>query len=719
MRLSTVERNVQIGATSEARRSQIAATPEMFRLLFDSLYSKKELAVVRELLCNAWDAHVEAGTAATPIEVHLPSYLEPWFQIKDYGVGLHPERVGPIYMDYGNSTKTGTNELIGGFGIGSKAPFAFTDSFTVTSRFEGTAYTFSAYIAEDGIPNCMLMGQDPTDEPNGLTVYVPVDVTGSIIVEFERAMSQFQHYLPTPAIVTGHELQEKPLEFDFNLEVDDIPGIKRIAAHLGKHGTYRQASLNIVQGIVPYPVDRYDIHDVVPYTDPASVRYLGQNANVTLWAEIGEFDVAGNREALSLTDKLKDKVRASYYAALKKIAAKAEDKINAADNWYEWAQACEITGFTPHSHQKPWKDVCNGASLTVAKLKEVHEGVYFRNVYSRDMSYKRGYRAHDYGYLTATRFGDCVVYTAPKRTHSAHRFAEQYFSQPQDKDLMVFDGTKAEVKAMLRHYGIPNEVKEVPYIAPPKANRAAFGKAQYVIHSLYHDGNSWGVRWDKKTATELLDEDFADDDALLIGAHELTVHRDGLNSGIVTLDTSTRIYAIDVPSHHSKVREALIEYVGERRIKCASEKIKWNQTKLDEVATRNAVRQKIGNNDLLFSDGALKFYRFFDTSLGLGKAGEHCEILRHYRDTTEAERHANRLNYGPDKPPAGQVDQLEVARVVKHRDALEAILSQVQIAFPKLHKELVNTARNPYYSNMNKNCLETINELMLALEKKQ
>ena len=61
----------------------IKATGKAFRILSDGLYSDKILAVVRELSCNAYDAHVAAGMFV-PFEVHLPHALEPWFSVKDF-----------------------------------------------------------------------------------------------------------------------------------------------------------------------------------------------------------------------------------------------------------------------------------------------------------------------------------------------------------------------------------------------------------------------------------------------------------------------------------------------------------------------------------------------------------------------------------------------------------------------------------------------------------
>ena len=85
---------------------QIQFNAKMARILSDGLYSNKIQAIIRELSCNAIDSHVEAGCVDKPIEVHLPTVFEPWFYVRDFGVGLDHQQVLNIYTVYGASTKT-------------------------------------------------------------------------------------------------------------------------------------------------------------------------------------------------------------------------------------------------------------------------------------------------------------------------------------------------------------------------------------------------------------------------------------------------------------------------------------------------------------------------------------------------------------------------------------------------------------------------------------
>ena len=53
---------------SDVQSFGISNNAEFYTLLSDSLYSDKIMAVVREIMCNAWDAHLVAGKKDTVIE---------------------------------------------------------------------------------------------------------------------------------------------------------------------------------------------------------------------------------------------------------------------------------------------------------------------------------------------------------------------------------------------------------------------------------------------------------------------------------------------------------------------------------------------------------------------------------------------------------------------------------------------------------------------------
>ena len=158
--------------TSDFNVGDIAFIVDMFA---DKVYSHKERAVIRELSCNAHDSHVEAGTTHIPFKVHLPTQLEPYFCIRDFGTGLTDHEVRNIFAGIGISTKRDSNEVIGCFGIGSLSPYSMTDSFTVKSYHNGVVRTYTCYRDNDRKPVVSLLTESETDEDNGLEISLSVE----------------------------------------------------------------------------------------------------------------------------------------------------------------------------------------------------------------------------------------------------------------------------------------------------------------------------------------------------------------------------------------------------------------------------------------------------------------------------------------------------------------------------------------------------------------
>lgn len=148
----------------------IEISAHAFAVLSKGLYSDPFRAIVRELACNAWDAHVAAKTTDTPFEIYLPNVLMPVFKIRDFGTGLSEDGMRNVYTSYFTSTKQNSDDMTGCFGLGSKSPYAYTKKFTIVSFWKGTRFHYNAVINERGFPQLMKMGEEETTEPDGLEV---------------------------------------------------------------------------------------------------------------------------------------------------------------------------------------------------------------------------------------------------------------------------------------------------------------------------------------------------------------------------------------------------------------------------------------------------------------------------------------------------------------------------------------------------------------------
>src|SRR5206468_2322508 len=97
-------------------------------LLRNKLYNNPINSVVRELTSNAYDANVENKNEHIPVVISLPGE---YLIIKDDGVGLSADRLQNVFCVYGESTKRDSDDFIGGYGLGGKSVFAYSQSFHI------------------------------------------------------------------------------------------------------------------------------------------------------------------------------------------------------------------------------------------------------------------------------------------------------------------------------------------------------------------------------------------------------------------------------------------------------------------------------------------------------------------------------------------------------------------------------------------------------------
>jgi len=273
-----------VGTTGEFR---IRNSAKAFKILSDGLYSNKIRAVIRELSCNALDSHVGAGKAEVPFEVHLPTMLEPWFAVRDFGLGLDNDQVVNIYTTYFESTKTDSNAFIGALGLGSKSPFSYTENFTVTAIKNGTKRIYSAFINDHGVPSIAEMGEELTDEGNGVEVKFSVTDRSdynSFRNEAHTVLKWFEH----KPIITGVEgFQHGKITYK---DKDIVPGVHT----RGENEDYYNRGSFAIMGNIPYPLNYV----------PDAQKHFGELAslldcNLVLEFDIGELDFAASREQLS------------------------------------------------------------------------------------------------------------------------------------------------------------------------------------------------------------------------------------------------------------------------------------------------------------------------------------------------------------------------------------------------------------------------------------
>lgn len=340
---------------------KIKASGKAFKILSDTLYTDKPRAIIRELSCNAYDAHVAAGRPKDPFLVKLPTTLDPSLIIRDYGIGLSHQDVITIATTYFESTKTESNDFVGALGLGSKSPFSYVDSYTITSYFNGVKRIYCAFIDSDETPKITLMngvyadasasdatvretedglevmvdGQwwsdgeftgDRTTDPNGLEISMPVRER-DIWVFHEKARAVFQHFTVRPTTIPA-------LEFRDDVQTS---GSNWAVSPNGSYGV----NFIAVQGNVAYPVDvaALSVTDL-GYSSMAFVNKLSNyrghgGSTVTLKFNIGDLDVAASREGLSYKKTTYDSLATALSTMEKEMAAVGQVDIDACESVWD------------------------------------------------------------------------------------------------------------------------------------------------------------------------------------------------------------------------------------------------------------------------------------------------------------------------------------------------------------------------------------------------
>lgn len=287
MKLSQSSNSVALGGMSDAVTGfKIEANAKAFRALSSTLYQDQIGSVLREIVCNGMDANKMTGSTI-PVEVKLPNSVNPTFYVRDTGPGLAEEDVKSLYTTYFASTKDQSNDQIGAFGLGSKSPFAYTDSFTVVSAHGGMKKTYAAFLSEAGDPSILKVTEEPvsSDWEHGLEIGFPVKPQD--FGEFERkALIQLEWLDPLPTLKGVVTKLERPsLEWSFG-------------AFSQRQGQ-GNASTTVVMGGVAYPLSRSDVESLANKVNMRSCLHV---RSMYITVPLGSVEVALSREGLAMTE---------------------------------------------------------------------------------------------------------------------------------------------------------------------------------------------------------------------------------------------------------------------------------------------------------------------------------------------------------------------------------------------------------------------------------
>lgn len=319
MKLQSTVGEVIVANTGSISNFKINASAKSFSILSNSLYQNKIRAIIRELSCNALDSHVAAGTDR-PFELHLPTFIEPYFSVTDYGLGMTPEQIVSVYTTYFESTKTSSNDFIGALGLGSKSPFSYTDAMVVTSNCNGISTVYSAFIDSSGIPCITQLNQCETEECNGLSIQFAVK---------EQDFSAFQS--ECVAVFQWWKCEDLPVihNLDVNIPkyrdtcVDVMGGVKLLPPYV----PYVPHKTSIaLMGNIAYPIDA--THFDKKYLDVLA-------SGVMIEFAIGELDFQPSREGLSYINYTKENINQKLQSIVDHTIECVTSELKSCDSLWE------------------------------------------------------------------------------------------------------------------------------------------------------------------------------------------------------------------------------------------------------------------------------------------------------------------------------------------------------------------------------------------------
>lgn len=278
-----------------------------YDMMSKSIYSNPHGSIVRELVSNGFDAHVEAVKEGLYLaEDKKPVIIKTFYEedsyfisFQDFGIGMDEERFKDVYLKYLSSTKRKTNDYMGAMGLGSKSPFSYTESFYILTRHNGVEWYYVMSRGQEGKPKWDLLYKKSTTEVNGTTIKFIID-GGRYGKDFSKFQDEVKNQLRyfDDVYVDG-------LNVENEYEIIDYPTFK-----YRKDTQVKQ--MHIALGKVTYPID-WTILKRPIVNVPVGVKF-----------EIGELMITSNRESIRYNDEVIDIINKRIDATLKELASLAD-----------------------------------------------------------------------------------------------------------------------------------------------------------------------------------------------------------------------------------------------------------------------------------------------------------------------------------------------------------------------------------------------------------
>ena len=276
----------------------------ILQILRTNTYSDPIGSICREVISNCRDSHREAGKAEIPVEVELLegelSQSKKQLVFRDFGVGLSPERVNEVYSVYGESTKRNSNQFTGGFGLGAKTPFAYTDSFQVKTIYNGLEYTYQLVIDKSEKGKIIEISKVQSDKQNQTEVIIPLQ-DKDVITITEKLLYTITFWNPRPKFIGFENVNYRMVEKYFQKLTEREIYYENSFGKLIEDSNYNLPSISVLVDKIIYPLNLDSIR--------RNFELDRLQNNLVIEFDNGELDLSVSREQLYYSKRTITKVQ--------------------------------------------------------------------------------------------------------------------------------------------------------------------------------------------------------------------------------------------------------------------------------------------------------------------------------------------------------------------------------------------------------------------------
>ena len=295
----------------------------ILEILRSKMYSNPIAAISREISSNSRDANRENKKSNIPIEIGFRQSIFnqdiTTVYFKDFGPGISEERMADVFVNYGSSTKRISNTQTGGYGLGAKTPFAYTDNFTITTVVDKTRYTYIAAIEGNKSGKIYLMEKESTDEENGTEISIPIESKDQRTFEEEIISTVcFWKTLPTLKNFRNQSFYRFPEISEFTITEKD-------------YNVNFSSNCVVLVDEIPYFMEMTELLEKIKI----GRTYYLRNKIIIIPVKTGEISISANRETIHWDEITIKKITKKVRDYIDKITKEIQEKIDNEANLFD------------------------------------------------------------------------------------------------------------------------------------------------------------------------------------------------------------------------------------------------------------------------------------------------------------------------------------------------------------------------------------------------